>query len=379
MLGGAPIKILIIAPEQIPVPPVKGGSVEICILAIARRLAKSHKVTVISKKTSKYPNKTQDGNLTIERVDSGSPATYLRAVLAKIKGRHFDMIQVDNRPRSLPKIKKMFPSTPLSLFLHSLTFVSSPQITRQQAAQCMQYADVIIANSQSLKSELQHRYPKIKNRLKVVYLGTDVQRFRPPTVRERNAVRAKLGVSSAYVVTFAGRIIPRKGLPVLIRAIQQAKKSVPNVQLLVAGNTQRKGYGAKMKKLAAQLNVPMKMAGYYAHKRMHQFYWAGDCFVCPSQKHEAFGLVNIEAMAAGLPVVASDIGGIREIIRHEKNGILIKRFHQPSAFATAIQRLATQQKLTKSIRRTGLKDVKHRFSWQGTADRLIKLYHKHQA
>jgi len=335
-------------------------------------------VTVISKKTPKYPNKTQDGNLTIERVDSGSPTKYLKAVLAKIKGRHFDVIQVDNRPRYLPKIKKMLPHIPLSLFLHSLTFVSSPQIPRQEAAHCMQYADLIIANSQSLKSELLVRYPKTRNRIKVVHLGTDIHRFRPPTDKERSSVRAKLGVSGAYVVTFAGRIIPRKGLPVLIRAIHHAKKSVPNLQLLVAGNTQRKGYGAQMKKLAAKLKVPMKMAGYYAHKRMHQFYWAGDCFVCPSQKHEAFGLVNIEAMASGLPVVASDIGGIREIIRHEKNGILVRRFHEPSAFVTAIHRLARQHKFAKSIRRTGLTHVKKQFSWQGTADRLIKLYTKHQ-
>lgn len=366
--------ILIIAPEQIPVPPVKGGSVEICILAIARQLAKLHTVTVISKRTSGYPNVTRIGKLTIERVVSGSSAKYLQSVAAAIKGRRFDVIQVDNRPRFLPIIKSLFPRTPVSLFLHSLTFVSPSHISRNEAANCMKYADFIIANSKSLRMELVNKFPQVQHKIKFAYLGVDSNRFRQPSPNERKSSRTKLGLNGKFVVAFAGRIIPRKGLPVLVRAIHKVKKKVPHVHLLVAGSPYRKGHVKQVQYLANQLKVPMKMAGYYSHRQIHRFYWAADCLVCPSQKHEAFGLVNVEAMSTGVPVIASHNGGIAEIIQHEKTGILVKRYSDPSAFASAIIGLAGNPELSSRIRKNGLSRARNVFSWHGTAVRLSKIY-----
>nr|WP_270880156.1 glycosyltransferase [Paenibacillus aestuarii] len=77
-----------------------------------------------------------------------------------------------------------------------------------------------------------------------------------------------------------------------------------------------------------------------------------------SQRHEAFGLVNVEAMASGTPVVASRNGGIPEIIQHQRNGLLVTKYTSPSAFAKQILIIARHKKIAKKLARQARIDVK---------------------
>src|SRR5690348_7961223 len=108
---GRSMNILIIAPESIPVPPFSGGSVEHCVYQIAMRLSRTHKVTIISRRHRAYPNHTKTGNLSIIRVPGGSRRKYLSNVIQYIKNKKYDIIQIDNRPKYLPVIRKYFPDT----------------------------------------------------------------------------------------------------------------------------------------------------------------------------------------------------------------------------------------------------------------------------
>ncbi|OXM85470.1 glycosyltransferase family 4 protein [Paenibacillus rigui] len=358
------MRILIIAPEQIPVPPVMGGSVEICIFAIAKKLARQHEVTVISRKHGSYPKRSVIGGVNIVRVPTGSPKTYLSHVKSYLSGKSYDWIQIDNRPRFLHAIKQMFPHTPVSLFLHSLTFVSSPRLSRKEGAVYLRKADLIIANSASLKRELSRRFPGAAGRIRKVWLGVDVERFRP----------AKRKQAGSYTLLFAGRIIPRKGIPVLLKAVHLAKKRSSRLKLLIAGGSNNKGYGRQMRSLSKRLGVSATFLGTIPHRRMHKIYARADCFVCPSQGHEAFGLVNVEAMASGLPVIASDNGGIKEIVKHQRNGLLVRNYKHAGAFAEAIVKLAGSRKLTRQLGAMARKDSVRLFSWQATASRLQSIY-----
>src|SRR4051794_30304819 len=96
--------LLMIAPEQIAVPPPRGGSVEICMYAIAERLALQHKVTLISRIYASYPPVSRSGNLEIIRVSAPSPKRYIRAVVSYSKNKQFDLIQIDNRPRFVTSV-----------------------------------------------------------------------------------------------------------------------------------------------------------------------------------------------------------------------------------------------------------------------------------
>jgi len=363
--------LLMIAPEQIPVPSFKGGSVEICMYAIARRWARHHQVTLVSRKHRSYPRKTVLGNLTIVRLPSGGQDKYIAAVAAYVKGKKFDWIQIDNRPRFVSKIRSVFPHTPISVYLHSLTFVSARHSTAVHLAK----ADLIVANSNSLEQELKARFPSIQTKIKQVYLGVDLQQFKPPSAKRRTALRKKYGLQGSFVFGYAGRVIPRKGIHVLMRAIKIVRKSVPEVQLTITGGGKR-GYIANLKNLAHRLHIPAKFIGSKSHANMQQSYWLADCLVCPSQKHEAFGLVNIEAMATGIPVIASGIGGIKEIISHGNNGWMVADYHNPADFAVPMLKLAKNRKLTQTMGNNARQDMIRRFSWKQTANSLIQLYNK---
>lgn len=360
------MRIAIVAPEQIPVPPVLGGSVEITILAIAKKLAEHHSVTVISRTHPRYPRQSVVNGVHVCRVPSGSAKTYLANVLAFMAGRKYDIVQIDNRPLFVPPIKRMFPKAKVSLFLHSLTFVSKPYASRFSAGNGLKAADMIIANSSSLKQQLARLFPGSAAKIRKVWLGVDTDRFTPP---KRNQKR------KTFKVMFAGRLIPRKGLPVLLRAVRLVQnKHGKRISLWVAGGAHNKAYGARMRSLARRLGVHARFLGTVPHARIHLTYRQADMFVCPSQKHEAFGLVNVEAMSSGLPVIASAIGGIKEIVRHGENGMLINAYRKPKAFADAIIRLMSSPTLLAKMKLRARQDCLKNFSWTTTARRLSQLY-----
>ncbi|MGG6312704.1 glycosyltransferase family 4 protein [Paenibacillus macerans] len=354
------MNILMVAPEQIPVP--GNGSVEICMLAVARQLAASHHtVTLVSRMARRLPRVSRMGNLKIVRVATGSSSRYISSVLRYIKGRHYDLIQVDNRPYYMAKIKAAFPHTPVSLFLHSLTFVKPTA----RVTDSLGMADLIIANSEALKASLSQRFPRQAGKIHKVHLGVDTGRFMPAAGR--------LSRSGPFRVLFAGRVIPRKGVPVLIRAMSLVRQEYGAASLTVVGGGQP-GYMRQLRRLARSKRVPVRFTGKVPHRSIHRRFREADCFACPSQEHEAFGLVNVEAMASGLPVIASNIGGIGEIVKHGSNGYLVDGYHRPEEHAKWILQLARNRELAAKMSRRARQDAVERFGWKQTANKLAGIY-----
>ena len=362
------MRILIIAPEQIAVPPPVGGSVEHCIYQIAQKISPEHSVTIISKLRRGYPRTSKLVNITIHRVPSGTSRFYLSHVIAKVKEENYDLIQIDNRPRFVPAVRQAFPHTPISVFLHSTTFISPPMTSVTQANRDFQGANLIVCNSMSLQEHLKKTFPKHSHKVHYVHLGVDLEQFRP---RQRNSE------SRPFTIIFAGRLIPKKGIPVLIKAMHKVRQSVPSARLVIAGGTEKAGYKKSLQALAHSLHVPTTFKGYVPRIKMPSFYASGDCFVCPSQGHEAFGLVNVEAMASGIPAVASRNGGIPEIIKHRENGLLVTNYKDPGALAKEIIAVATEPGLAGKLSRAAREDVLNKFSWRTTAKKLESLYLSH--
>lgn len=361
------MKIVLVAPEKLPLP--GNGSVEICILGIAHELARRHQVTVVSRQIKGLPALQQIGQITIQRIFASSIVDYTRSVIRLLRTLDVDVIQVDNRPHSMATIKQAFPQTPVILYLHSLTFVQPGP----RKLSSLKKADCIAVNSQSLKRRLSRRFPPVTKRLNVVPLGTDLDRFRPvASNEERLHLREKFGITERFTVLYAGRVIPGKGVDILIRAIALVQKQVP-VQLVIAGKGPPK-YVRSLRKLTQKHNVHAAFLGQMNHEQIDQLYRSVDCLVCPSQNHEAFGLVNVEAMASGIPVIASDNGGIREIIHSGMNGYLISEYKHPQQFASSLRQLATRPDLVQSMGRSGRETASSHFSWSRTALYLEAAY-----
>jgi len=245
--------------------------------------------------------------------------------------------------------------------MHSMTLESSPMTTIKKANEDFKHVNLIIGNSKSLQMSLKNRFPAHKGgEIKFVHLGVDTAKFIP----------RKNPASKPFHLLFAGRLIPRKGVPTLLKAVQLARRSIPSL-ISVTGKPTYKAY---LKQKARNLKTPVQFKGTLSRKQMPGFYRSGNCFVCPSQKHEAFGLVNVEVMASGLPVIASKNGGIPEIVQHGRNGLLVQKNQQPSAFAHQIVKLAKDSQLHACLSRQAREDALNRFSWRLTPRELIVIY-----
>ncbi|RKN74920.1 glycosyltransferase family 4 protein [Paenibacillus ginsengarvi] len=359
------MKIVIVAPEEIPVPPIRGGSVEITIMGIARKLVHQHSVTIVSRSHRRYPKHSIHDGIHIYRVPSGDSLTYLSHVKRFLQGRKFDILQIENRPKFVGPLRTMFPNANIVLFLHSLTFVSPPYSSRTKAGEGLSKANLIIVNSSSLQNRIIQKFPNVKDKVRKTWLGVDTSRFTP----------AYKNSSNGATLLFAGRLIPRKGVPVLLEAAKLVQKRISRpVKVIIAGGSSKRAYTKRLKSLAHSLHVQTRFLGTIPHHRIHRIYKQADVFVCPSQKHEAFGLVNVEAMASGLPVVASDNGGIREIIENGQTGFLVKDYHKAEAFVDAIVRILTNKELHDKMKIAARSAAVKKFGWAATANRLNEIY-----
>jgi glycosyltransferase involved in cell wall biosynthesis len=133
-------------------------------------------------------------------------------------------------------------------------------------------------------------------------------------------------------------------------------------------------YGPSLREGLSEAARPrVRFTGSVAHAETPPFYWAAAIFVFPPVWDEPFGLPVIEAMAAGLPVVATDVGGIRDTVVDGVTGLLVTP-GDPQELAAAINRLLTDEALAKAMGRAGRARVRDHFSWDRRADEWVTAY-----
>ena len=166
-----------------------------------------------------------------------------------------------------------------------------------------------------------------------------------------------------------GRLEPRKGFPIALQAFERLVGTVPGVRLIVAGDGQdRRAYEA----LPEALKQRITMLGRPSNEALPAYFAAADVFVASATGREAFGIVLLEAMAAGLPVVASDIPGYREVVRDGAEGLLVAP-GDASAVARAVATVITDRALARRLRAAGRRRAEG-FSWSAQAGRVLDLY-----
>jgi phosphatidylinositol alpha-mannosyltransferase len=173
-------------------------------------------------------------------------------------------------------------------------------------------------------------------------------------------------------VLFVGRLEKRKGLRYLLRAWPMVLQRQPNARLVVVGRGRPlEGY----KRFAARQGwspADVVFAGYVAADDLPRYYQACDVFCAPNTGQESFGIVLLEAMAAGAPIVASDIPGYRDVITQSAEGLLVER-QNPGALADALCRLLGNPELRANMRRAGQLKAQ-RFDWPRVAAEVLSYY-----
>ena len=172
-------------------------------------------------------------------------------------------------------------------------------------------------------------------------------------------------------VFFLGRVDPRNGLDFLIQAFPQVVQQRPNTRLIIAGDGKLKPLYEKMS--GELLNKNIFFVGAINQERP-DYFATSDVFCYPATK-ASFGITLLEAMSAGVPVIAADNVGFRDLITHEKTGLLVSNIESPQNLAQAIVRVLNDQALSSSLKHHGLK-MADTYSWSHVMDRVLDYYNE---
>ncbi|HEY1920928.1 MAG TPA: glycogen synthase [Streptosporangiaceae bacterium] len=234
-------------------------------------------------------------------------------------------------------------------------------------------AAAVVAVSDGMRADVLNTYPAVPpERVRVIRNGIDTQQYAPDPGTE---VLARYGVdpSRPYVI-FVGRVTRQKGLPVLLRAAQQL---TPGTQLvLCAGQADTPELAAEVDSLLHQLTGSkceiILISGMLPKPEVIQLLSHARVFACPSV-YEPLGIVNLEAMACGVAVVASRVGGIPEVVADGVTGLLVPP-GDPAALAAGLNRLIADADLAREMGRRGRDRAVTEFGWAKIAAQTVALY-----
>jgi glycosyltransferase involved in cell wall biosynthesis len=235
-------------------------------------------------------------------------------------------------------------------------------------------ANRFVAISTDIAEEL-HRHGVPAEQIEQVTNSVDTSLFSPVNPSAKAALRQQFSLpADQIIVTFTGRLVSYKGLPLLLRVWEQVQRVQGQTMLLLVGSG-----GLDMHNCEADLRAFVQAKGLQHSVRftgdvhnVHEYLQASDIFVFPTEK-EAFGISLIEAMACGLPVIATPTGGIKDIVVDGQNGLLVEAgsFQQLS---DAIHRLITDAQLAGMLGRAARVTALTRYAREVVLGRYIELF-----
>lgn len=231
-------------------------------------------------------------------------------------------------------------------------------------------SDRLIACSESVRRHVSERVGVPLEKIEVIHCGVDLDRF---AIRhDREKVRGKLGLpAGCKVVGIVGRISEQKAQDDFIRAAKIISGAVPEAIFLIVGSADDPSLMDRLRCLTVELGIEeqVRFIGYMAD--IPKIYSVLDVLVVPS-RWEGFGLILVEAMAAGKPIVATDVGAIPEVVIPGETALLVPPDSPPSIASRAIDLLKNPER-AEEMGRKGIERSKC-FSWERAGTQLDRLY-----
>lgn len=238
-------------------------------------------------------------------------------------------------------------------------------------------ADCLIAECPQDRLDLIRLYGAPDERVSLVSCGVDFNEFYPVP---QGTARRRLGVAEdEFVILQLGRLVPRKGIDNVIRALPWLPSSVKARLLVVGGETSEPDENAtpeigRLRRVAMEMGVSERVSflGRRARSELRDCYAAADVFVT-TPWYEPFGLTPLEAMACGVPVVGSEVGGIAYTVQNGVTGYLVPP-RDPLSLAQRLMQLHRQPNLARAMGLAGLQRARSLFTWPKVAADLVEVY-----
>jgi glycosyltransferase involved in cell wall biosynthesis len=346
------------------------GGTEVATLNMARCLAAlGHDVHIITSRDEGMPPESDDGGIHLHRVyrpglkSIGAGVFYL-AVLRALSSVNPQIIHVQDFLLSpCGFFAKRILKRPYVVWGRGYDF---RDLTRRTAA-VLKDADAVIALTDDMRSELQKICPR---EIRVISNGIDAERFERVS---REDARRQLGIEPVQkIVLYVGRFYPIKGVKYLITAMQRILHEEANAQLMLVGYGSDEG---NLRLFVEELGLSdcVRFVGAVQNDVIPLYMVASDVFVLPSLS-EGFPMVSLEAMAASLPIVATNVGGISSIVEEGINGFVVKP-RDAAQIADKVSSILCDPELSHFIS-TNNKSKAQRYTWDSVVHDLEGVYLK---
>jgi glycosyltransferase involved in cell wall biosynthesis len=239
-------------------------------------------------------------------------------------------------------------------------------------------ADRLIAECPQDKEDLIRYYDAEASKISIVPCGFSPAEFQP---YDRIAARKRLGLPETdRILLQLGRMVPRKGVDTVIKALGHLTHQAEKVRLVIVGGNSDEPDPrltpeiGRLQELATAANVADRIlfTGRKSREILRYYYAAADIFIT-TPWYEPFGITPLEAMACGIPVIGSDTGGIKYSVAHGRTGFLVPP-KAPADLAKKIDRLLKDVRLAEQMGRRALKRVHKLFTWKKVALQMTDVY-----
>ena len=232
-------------------------------------------------------------------------------------------------------------------------------------------AQQVIVCSPAMQHEVQHFFGVPTERLHVIPNGIDSQRLQILRHEELSAFRARFAHPDERLVFNVGRLVYEKGADLLVQSATQVLMRVPNTRFVIGG---RGPLLDPLRQRVAEMGLQERvlLPGYLSDDVRDRLYVVADVCAFPS-RYEPFGIVALEAMAAGTPVIVSDVGGLGEVVRHEETGLTVYA-GDANSLAWAVTRVLEDQPAAAVRAERALAEVESVWNWQIIARSTADVY-----
>ena len=231
-------------------------------------------------------------------------------------------------------------------------------------------ASRVIVTSNSMKGEVCGHFHVPLEKVDIIPNAIEAEKYAVGI--DRLGVRRRFGVwDHEKLVLYVGRLVPQKGIEYLIRAVPRVGGRFPESRFVIVGEGWMRGH---LEWLADQCGQRgrINFTGFISDSDLVALTKSADVMVVPSV-YEPFGIVALEGMAAGVPVVASQVGGLAEVVEHDKTGVWAYP-RSPDSIAWGIERVLSDFGFREWLVRNAYEAIKSRFSWEAVARQTVDVY-----